>query len=138
MSDTPGVGPADVVDSIRPYLAELLRPDIARDVDMRLTECLRRAANGAEPAAVERELRGILGAYPGTREWIEEYSRTGVPPQRRTMSGSDRPPGGVSVPPPPRFRCPFCSYEWHRLDPDDVVEQCPEHLVPLVYDGTDG
>ena len=116
--------------SIRPYLGEMMGPELAANVDTQLALLLERAAAGGD---VEEPLRAVLEEHPATSVFLDmvlddaPYFR---PPQAasHTMKGYSSLPGpNVSHAEADKFCCAAGDYVWYRIEVGVPIPRCPTH-----------
>ncbi len=116
----------DAARSIRPYLGELLDPQIAEQLDQNLADLLAQAnTNPSIAPLIMKQLR----ANPATREWAAKFLEDkALPEKERTFNAL---PGQGSMVNAAKFVCPQCNYTWYRPRVGIEPPLCPTHNVPL-------
>jgi hypothetical protein len=114
---------------IRPYLATLLDPETAQEVDLQLQTLLTQAESRQ---SVETQITETLRHHEPTQEWVRRYLKGENPDQiTRSIRSYSGLPGDPSLHPAVKYVCPHNDYTWYRED-NSPVPLCPTHLVPLV------
>ncbi|MBL7500866.1 hypothetical protein I6A84_04030 [Frankia sp. CNm7] len=134
----PAGGEAGVVEAaraIRPYLADLIGPRAAADLDRQLADAL---DDQRDMPGQVRQLRDLLDTRDTTRWFLTEVladSPDFRPPYeqtryQRTPRGAD-PIGNPGAIRADRYACPHGDYVWYRPDVATPVPACPTHHVAL-------
>jgi hypothetical protein len=127
--------------AVRPFLAELVPPEVVAEVDADLAQLFARGSAADELAAAVREL---LEAQEGTSAFLEQVLDDAPrfrPPQivseladrggEMALPGYSELPGQTGPVRATKFRCPHGDYVWYRAEIGESPDRCPTHHCAL-------
>lgn len=114
--------------AIRPYLTELLDPQVAADIDSLLAQQLA----AADKTNAEDAIRRTLLSQRPTADWWAAFLEHGVPPEvLPAMIRLNELPGDGQNVAAARYICPYSDFVWYRISVGVAVPSCPTHGLRL-------